>query len=273
MIIHETGSAALSNPFVLFGNLATSALVAGNGSEPGFSPSAVLQENTWEVWKGSSLTSSLARQFTLDAGGDVQFDTLCIAAHNFKGNGSFTTGTKVYPTSNPWSHPWPRGVEVLTSGAMAFLWGAMQAAGQAFIWSQGTITQKIVLGYAAIGKRLVFPGWIGPDFVRPRDAVVIEGEASLSIEGQYLGATIRRKAGRLSVPITPLPKAWADENLPAFRAHYDSRRPFFFSPGSAAFPNELIFCWRASGAPELRPRLLSGGRAVAIDMELEFYAD
>lgn len=270
MILFHGGMTPSASPFVLFNNLFASPGVTFTASSTaaGFDPSSVAAENTYQEWKAGAVAASL----TVDLGSAKSFDTVALASNNFG-----TVGAKVQAqysldgvtyttlaTSATLVRNWP--LAVLTASPLS-------ARYIRFNFDQTPLpSAPVVVGVAAAGLRLDFPAWLAPDFTRPADALVVEGQPSRSLEGHYLGAIIRRKAGRLSPRFSPMPRAWADANLAAFRAHHDDMRPFFFAPGPAAFADDLVYGWRGDGAGELRPVILSGGRTVSFSMELDFHA-
>lgn len=268
MILFQAGMTPSASPFALFDNLAAApgAVITATDTAAGFDPSSVATENTWQAWKAGDTSSVL----TVDLGAAKSVDTFALAAHNLG-----TVGAKVQVSHSLDGVSW---TVLATSATLATGWPVAALASAPlsaryirFAFDQSPLpSAAVVVGVAAVGLRLEFPGWQAPEFTRPRDAVTVEGQASQSLEGQYLGAIIRRKAGRLSPRLSPLARAWCDANLAAFRTHHDAMRPFFFAPGPAAFTDDLVYAWRASG--ELRPVILSGGRAVSVGMELDFHA-
>lgn len=270
MILFHAGMTPSASPFALFDNLFSKPGVTFTASSTaaGFAASSVAEENTYQEWKAGSTSASL----TVDMGAAKSLDTLALASVNLG-----TVGAKVQAqysldgvsystlaTSATLATDWP--VAVLTAAPIS-------ARYIRFNFDQAPLpSAPVVIGVAAAGLRLEFPGWLAPDFTRPADALVIEAQPSQSLEGHYLGTIIRRKAGRLSPRLSPLSRAWANANLAPFRRHYDDARPFFFAPSPAAFPGDLVYGWRGQGAAELRPAIMSGGRDVAFGMELDFHA-
>lgn len=270
MILFHAGMAAPATPFALFRNLFADPGVsfAASSTAAGFDPSSVAAENTYQEWKAGSTAASL----TVDMGSAKSFDTVALAANNFG-----TVGARVQAQYSLDAVSW---ITLATSATLARNWplavlaaSPLSARYIRFNFDQAPLpSAPVTVGVAAAGLRLDFPGWLAPDFTRPADAAVIEAQPSTSLEGHYLGTIIRRKAGRLSPRLSPLPRAWVDANLPAFRSYYDEARPFFFAPGPSAFADDLVYGWRGAGTPELRPVILSGGRAVSIGLELDFHA-
>jgi hypothetical protein len=270
MILFHAGMPPSASPFVLFNNLfaAPGVIFTASSSAAGFDPASVAAENTYQEWKAGSVSATL----TVDLGSAKNLDTVALGANNFGTVGATVqiqysldgVSYSTLATSATLVRNWPLAVLSASPVSARYI---------RFNFDQAPLpSAAVVVGVAYAGLRLDFPGWLGPDFVRPADAITIEGQPSRSLEGHYLGAIIRRKAGRLSPRLSPLSRDWADANLAAFRAHYDELRPFFFAPGPAAFPNDLIYAWRGNGADELRPMILASGRSVSFSMELDFHA-
>lgn len=270
MILHLAGLTPSAQPFALFDNLfaAPGVSFTASSSAVGFDPASVGTENTWQEWKAGGTSATL----TVDLGSPKNFDTLALAANNLG-----TVGAKVraeHSLDNVTYTTLTTSATLTTNRPMAILAAnPVSARYIRFDFGQAPLpSAPVILAVAAAGLRFEFPGWLGPDFIRPWDAVTVEVQPSQSLEGQYLGVIIRRKAGRLSPRLSPLSRAWADANLAAFRDHHDQARPFFFAPGPAAFTNDLIYGWRGNGAGELRAQVISGGRLVTFGMELDFHA-
>lgn len=269
MIIYASGTPSAS-PFVLFDNLFTAAGVSFSASSTaaGFDPASVGTENTWQEWKAGSTTATL----TVDMGSAKSFDTVALAAGNLG-----TVGARVkveYSLDNVTWTPMATSATLLTNRPMAVVSATTLSARYIrFDFGQAPLpSAAVILAVASAGMRLEIPAWLGPDFIRPADALTVEAQPSQSIEGQYLGVIVRRKAGRLSARPSPVARSWADANLAAFRDHHDAARPFIFAPGPAAFTNDLVYGWRAQGAGELRPQIMSGARSVTFGLELDFHA-
>jgi hypothetical protein len=270
MILFHAGMPAPATPFVLFRNLFAEPGVSftATSTAAGFDPSSVAAENTYQEWKADSTAASL----TVDLGSAKSLDTVALAANNFG-----TVGARVQVQYSLDAVSW---ISLATSATLVRNWplAVLTAAPVLARYVRLNFDQAplpsapVTLGVAAAGLRLDFPGWLGPDFIRPADAVAVETQPSRSLEGHYLGAIIRRKAGRLSPQLSPLSRGWVDANLAAFRSHYDEARPFFFAPGPSAFAHDLVYGWRGAGAGEMRPMILTGGRDVSIAMEIDFHA-
>lgn len=261
---------APAEPFILYRNLLRNGVTYSGGTAAGYDPAAVAEENTYQVWRGSGVSSNLG----FDFGAPVTFDTVAVAAHNLADVGARLAWAWKAEAADAYTYVAASGAGAMTDNGPIAMLSAAPVTARYVLLNVTTITPAapVVLGVVSIGQRLKLPAFPGADFVRPDDCRTIDGDASLSIEGQYLGATIRRKAGRLKQSLSPVPRTWADANLPAFRDHYDARRPFFYAPGPAAFPGDLVYGWRGDGVAELRQTVMTGGRLVSFNMELDFYA-
>lgn len=270
MILFQAGMTPPATPFALFNNLvsAPGVTITASSSAAGFDPASVAQENTYQEWKAGS-TSAWLR---VDFGSAKSLDTVALASLNLG-----TVGAKVQVQHSLDAVSWST---LATSATLTDNWpiAVMTAAPISARYIRFNFDQTplpsapVVVGVVSAGLRLDFPGWLAPDFTRPADALTVEAQPSRSLEGHYLGAIIRRKAGRLSPRLSPLSRAWTDANLAAFRDHYDAARPFFFAPSPAAFGGDLVYGWRGEGSGELRAVIMSGSRAVNFSMELDFHA-
>lgn len=252
-------------PFVLEGNLALSATASASTSTAAFPPSAVTAENTWQAWTCGANDGWVE----LDFGAAVDFDTLALVGHNLGTIGAsctfahklligdgFTDMTTITP-------PDGRPAVLLTAAPITarYLRCIIPAGASA----------PPSIAALMVGTRRKVPAWVEPGYIRAADAESVEGEAAISRGGNYLGATVRRRGGRLTPQLSPIGRAWWDVNMPAFRAHFAARRPFLWASSPGDYPEDVAYAWRGEGAAELRAALVGGGAYVRASMELDFH--
>lgn len=264
-MIFLEGVFAERTPFILDQNLALLASATASTSAAGTSPVAVTAENTWQAWTCGANDGWLE----LDLGAALAFDTVALVGHNLGTLGAalgighkLLAGdamTDLAPVAPPDGRP-----------AVVILAGAVTAQYLRLTIPAGPSAAPSIAA-VMVGTRRRLPAWVTPGYVRAPDAETVEGDAAISRGGHYLGATVQRRGGRLSPQLSPIERAWADANLPAFRAHYNARRPFLWASSPSDHPADVAYGWRADGAGELRGELLGGSAYVRFGMELDFH--
>jgi hypothetical protein len=252
-------------PFVLENNLALSAVASASASAAAFPPSAVTAENTWQAWTCGANSGWIE----LDLGAALSFDTLALVGHNLAALGASCT----------FAH------KLLVGDALTSLTAITPPDGRpAVLVLSAPVTARYVrctipagptappsIAALVVGTRRKLPAWVEPGYIRAPDAEAVEGEAAISRGGNYLGATVRRKGGRLAPQLSPIGRAWWDTNMAAFRAHYAARRPFLWASSPGDYPEDVAYAWRGDGAAELRAALVGGGAYVRASMEMDFH--
>lgn len=252
-------------PFVLDRNLALGATATASTSAAGFPPGSAVTENTWQSWTCGANDGWLE----VDLGAARSFDTLALIGHNLATLGAsvtfghkllagdaFTALTTIAP---PDGRP---AVQLLPAPVTARYVRCTIPVGAS---APPSIAALIV------GARRKLPAWVEPSYLRAPDAETVEGDAAISRGGHYLGATVRRRGGRLSPKLSPMETIWFDANLPAFRDHYNARRPFLWASSPTDHPADVAYAWRADGAGELRADLMGGGAWLRFGMEMDFH--
>jgi hypothetical protein len=265
MIIQQAGLQE-AHPFILYQNLLADpgTVILPQTTAPGFSGDSLATENTYQRWKAGAVQTFVE----VDFGYAAALDTFAIAAHNLGKQTSI--GYKLNAMD---AYTYVYNSPLVEGEPFAYLFSAPVSARFVIL---GTFNFPLsaplpLVGVFSVGLRLKLPAWVAPDYARSADAVTVEGSASLSRGGQFLGSTIRRQAGRLPVQFSPIERAWTDANLGPFRDHYNRRRPFFFASSPTKFADDLAYSWRADDAPEMRPQLMRGGESVSVSMDMAFH--
>lgn len=253
-------------PTVLYDNLfARGTLVASHQTAPDGLATNAVNGLTWDFWQPGVATAS---NFTVTLPAAETFNCLAIAAHTLGscaatvqllwtdvvGNPFYTLAEFTPPDDGP--------VMVLLperTGAVVRLRIASAAA-------------PPVIGVAMLGRKLTFPAELLAPYVPLADGQRIEADSAMSVQGQFLDPFISIMGAETTVQLSPVERAWADVNLPAFRQHYDRARPFFWAGAPSVLTDDVAYCRRNPSAGELRPALVMGGRYREIQMELEAYA-
>lgn len=273
-MIYMPGGTVLRHPFVLADNLVSgAALLAASSTAAGFPAAAAGTENTYQAWRaGVAGEAWILSQFSEPR----SIDTMALVGHNIHrlGGARLLFGYRAdlgasYTYAPVNAYPTDGGPAVVALPAPVSAREVLFYVPATPVVPTGVFSAAVLMA----GLRLDLAGvWVQPEYTRAPDAVTVEGEAAISRGGHYLGATIRRRGGRLAPQFSPLERAWADTNLRGFRAHHDARRPFLFASAPSIYPDDVAYCWRADGAPELQTPLIGGGAAVRMAMELDFHA-
>jgi hypothetical protein len=264
-MIFTHGVFAERTPFILEANFALGGATAASSTAAGFSPSAVVAENTWQSWKCGANDGWVQ----IDLGAPRWFDTMAVVGHNLSAIGA----------NFNFAH------KMLAGDAYTYLTGfAATDARPAVLLATTLINARYILCYVPpgatappsiacvmIGQRRRLPAWVMPPYARAIDAETVEGEAAISRGGHYMGATVRRRGGRLSPVLSPIERDWFDANLGYFRQHYSARRPFLWASSPTDHPSDVVYGWRGDGAGDLRAELIGGGAHVRCGLELDFH--
>lgn len=259
MISIASGSIDTLLPTILYANGLASGTLAASGSTAGTYPENILGPQTYDGWKADALPATLTATF----GTTQQFDACAIAAHTLG-----TSGATLYVerwTGSAWATV--ASVSPTDDSPVLLIWPAATAT-QWRLRITGTTVPFI--GLAMMGQRLLFPAQVRTSYVPLNAAKRLEILGARSISGQFLGSRILRKGLEASVGLSPLAASWAETNLPAFMAHYDSGLPFFWASSPARYASDVGLVWRNGG--ELRPAYTAGGLYVEIAMELAGHA-
>lgn len=264
-MIYLSGGFTERTPFLLHDNLALSATATATTSAAGFPPSGVTTENTWQAWTCGAASGTLQ----LDLGAARSFDTLAVVGHNLASVGASLRFQRKLLAGDAWTD-----LDLITPPdgrpAVLLLAAPVSARYVACLIPAGASAAPSIAA-VMIGTRLRLPSWVQPGYVRAPDAEAVEGEAAISRGGQYLGATVRRRGGRLAPVLSPMERSWWDANMTGFRAHYAARRPFLWGSSPSDHAADVAYAWRADGAGELRAELLGGGAYVRGGMEMDFH--
>lgn len=262
MIYLAAGAASTEWPFALWNDALATGTLAGSAT-PGFSLENALGPQTYDYWK--PINGAGFWECVLPA--PVQMDCIAFAAHNMG-----SAGVSLIVQSAPDLATGYTGIRTITpttDDAVAVIFA--ERAVQKLRFYATAWTSLVTIGATMAGKRLIFPGWVQPPYVPMQEARRVELRQSESLGGHYIGATIKRLGRATNVTFSPLPRAFVDADLPAFRDHFDAGQPFFFAGGPATMPDDIGYCWRAEGAGELRAALRPGGTYAEVKMGLAAY--
>lgn len=246
-MIHVSGTPSdLDRPCILWRNLlAEGALVASSAAAGTFAEN-VLGPQTYDWLTFAAMPGTLS--VTLAAAAEC--DACAMISHNL---GSLAATVYVERwTGSAW--------EVMASAAPtddAPLMMVFPAASAAQWRVRVTGASAVSLGVVYLGKRLVVPATIQPTYVPSDHAGRVELVTAETLGGQFSGASVWRKGRELDVSFSPVPRAFVDGDLVAFRDHHDAGLPFFWAGSPGAMPRDLSYCWRREG--ELRPAYAAGG--------------
>lgn len=249
-------------PTVLYENLFADGTLDGTAAA-GFPVENAATGATWDYWRTPS-TAAASIETTLTAQTDA--DCLFIDAHDMATVGAefrlrvSTDGGATFPTTVvDWTAPADNGaIMVLFPTATGDVWQLSQRNGPASI------------GVVMLGEKLAFEYGI-TDPVSFRHGKRIETMGGNSIGGQFLGQKIRRKGGNTTLDFPWLTSDWVNNQMAMFEDHYDAAKPFGMALRPDYDDQEVAYCWRPDNGSELRPQSQANGRAMSMNMQVDYY--
>lgn len=260
MIYIGAGVTDTDKPVVLYDNLFTQGTLSGV-ADPDFPVGNAVTGTTWDFWKPDSPS---IRSITVDLGASATADCAFIDAHELATVGasvrvqtstdgvSWSSASQLYtPTDNS-------PIMIIFSPASSRYWRIIQTDGPAAV------------GVVMLGERLTFEyGFSDPVSFNHGKQVEVMGGNSLG--GHFLGQKIRRKGGNTSFNFPWLSADWVNNEMAMFETHYNEGKPFAMALRPNYDDEELAYCWRPDGASELRPSYQVNGRAMTVDMQVDYY--
>lgn len=265
MISIAAGTPNADLPTVLFDNLFARGTFEASNTLAGTYAANLLGPQTYDYWTansaaGASLTVTLSAAETCDCAVILGHNCATVGANVqvMRWNGSTfaaVSGATVAPVDN---------------GPLMILFP--EASSDQWRLRFYNSTERPSVSIAMMGKRLVFPAGLAPDYVPADLARRVEHATSRSLGGHYVAGSIWPGALEYGATFGPLPRAFVDGDLRPFQRHYDAGKPFFFAGSPAAMPGDLAYSWRGDGKGELRPAYRAGGDLASLSMELNGYA-
>lgn len=126
------------------------------------------------------------------------------------------------------------------------------------------------IGVVMLGEKLAFEYGI-TDPVSFRHGKRIEVMGGNSIGGQFLGQKIRRKGGNTTLDFPWLTSDWVNNQMAVFEGHYNAAKPFGMALRPDYDDQEVAYCWRPDNGSELRPQSQANGRAMSMNMQVDYY--
>ncbi len=257
MIYLASGSADPDKPAILFDSVLGRATLAPSSTADG-AVANVLGPQTYDWWRASAMPATLTA--TLDAAESCDCCALI---------GDGLAGLSVYVERKSGS-TWLTAASAAPAddSALMLVFPAASAT-QWRIRITGSAPPAIRIAY--LGARLIVPESVAAPYVAADSAQRVELMTARSLGGQYLGASTYRRGLSGEVAFGPVPRAWVDGDLRAFRDVYDAGGTFFFAGSPALMPRDIAYCWRGESADELRPSYSAGGYWATVKMGLGGY--
>lgn len=264
MIHIASGTPDTRRPTVLFDNLFTKGVFEASNTLAGTYAENLLGPQTYDGWTansagGASLTVTLPASAACDCAVLMGHNCATVGAfvQVMRWNGSSfaaVSGATVAPTDNS-------PLMILFPEASSDQWRLR------FYNSTDRVTARI----AMMGKRLVFPSSLRPDYVPAPAARRVDTITNRTLGGHYAGGVVYRRALEMNASFNPLPRSFVDSDMAAFREHYDAGGTFFWAGSPSSMPNDLAYCWRPEGSTELRPAYVAGTKWANVSMGLDGY--
>jgi hypothetical protein len=230
-----------AQPMVSWDNLLARGTIA-SASLPTDAPRLnAVSENTVDFWQPTGADTLRATM-----AGSEPADCAFFAAHNLSGrvvkvqyfNGTIWVDQATYtPTSND-----PFLIVFPTRSATG--WGV-------------SVDGACIIGVAWIGPRIVIPGGVVPGYTPVWAAREVNKWGGGTRRGHWLGQRIDSVTANLSPQFMPIPYAFADVTLDAFRTRYNEGRAFVFASAPGIFTRDCAYVWAVDG--ESLPAPISAG--------------
>jgi hypothetical protein len=88
--------------------------------------------------------------------------------------------------------------------------------------------------------------------------------------GQFLRPKVHKVGGETTINLVSLDRSFAENDLLAFREHYNLGKPFIWASGPSIFTKDVGFVWRKENSV-MRPTFDQNGSFMSVNMEVWSY--
>jgi len=218
-------------------NLVKSGTVTVTSEATGFE-----KENA-QSWKTSSWWKAIAAgtvYFYIDMGAAVDVDCWGITGHNLTANAG--TIKPEYSATGAWAGEGPDFDSIQTPDNNQAIFHKVTSRNARYfrfeIASTGAASfiANLFLGEALQLEREMPLGFSPANLNRDRKVF-----NNMSVNGQYLGRTLRSKGAKVVIDQKLVSRGWVDTNWEAFANHIELY-PFYFAWDTANYPEEVAYC-------------------------------
>lgn len=210
--------------------------VTASGAATGFPAISVTDPNTWNGWKASGANGSIV----FDFGTASPVDGVGIAAHELASSGVTTITIASSADNSTWTNR--ASYAPLSDADLFFLMPSVTAR----YWRILLTGPAAKIGVIQIGKRLIFPHAPLDDYTPLNFAREYTKLRNDSLRGQFLGNRVISAGASTDVDMGYIDRTWVNNNIPAFKSHYDQGGTFFYAGCPSKYPLDMGYC-RADG--------------------------
>ena len=264
IVIDNTPTNNDSLPTVLFQNILASGTLTASSETSGYPKENVLDESTVKYWRPTTLPATL----TLDAGSAVSADAFGVVAHDL-----FTAGCSIEVQTSPNGTTWTSVTDTITPTDNKTILQLFTSVSSRYwrIRITGASTDPNI-GVLFLGQRFNFPAGVKAPYTPVWLSQQFELLTSTTLGGQFLGNRVLRQGGRTAINLVSFERDFAENDLTAFRDHYNSGKAFIWAAGPSLFDKDVGYVWRTEGSV-MAPTFDENGSWMSVSMEVNVYGE
>jgi len=261
MTIIINGSATdTSKATVLYQNILAEYPLSVSSQAAGFSATNLLDDATWNGWQPITVPATI----TIDAVTPITCDACGMSSHDLALNGA---ALQVQHSDD--AITWTTAIfyDPLVDDTMIGLFAPRTAR----YWRIRVTGAVATIGAIFVGIKLAFPCAPLSGYKPLHHSKRIDQMVNRSIGGQLLGNKIVRQGAMTTVDMGQLDRAFVENTMAVFEAHYNDGRAFFYAASPLDVARDVGYCTRPSGGDVMSVTLTEGDALASVAFEVEAY--